>query len=76
MRPNLLEIIVRLNPWYKHRVLPQHLLEEFKRREFDELYDSLRKNNFITLLVGGRRVGKSVLLFQLIDELFKEGRQL
>ena len=57
----------------KKHALPSHLLEEFKRREFDELYNSLNKTDLVTLLVGGRRVGKSILLFQLMNQLFENG---
>ena len=73
MKNDILDTIVKLNPWYQQPVLPNHLVEEFKRREFDGLYQSLKRNGLATLLVGGRRVGKSVLLYQLIDQLLKDG---
>ena len=73
MYDGLLDIIIKLNPWYDQKTLPDHLLEGFKRREFKQLYKSLQRTSFTTLLVGGRRVGKSVLIYQLINELFQDG---
>jgi predicted AAA+ superfamily ATPase len=69
----ILEIIKKINPWYKTGIVPESKLEEFKRREFSYLEKDLNKLDMATLLIGARRVGKSVLMYQLIDKLLKSG---
>ena len=73
MDNDIFETIIKLNPWYKQSEVPNHLVEKFKRREFKNLYKSLKENDFVTLLAGGRRVGKSVLFYQLINQLCLDG---
>lgn len=69
----ILETIRKINPWFKTKEVPKSQLEEFKRREFSSLQKDLDVIEMATLIIGGRRVGKSVLMYQLIDKLLKNG---
>lgn len=69
----VLEVIKKINPWFKNNQVPQAQLEPFKRREFSTLEKDLDQLDMTTLIIGARRVGKSVLMYQLIDALLKKG---
>lgn len=69
----ILDIIKKINPWFKTGKVPESKLEPFVRREFSILENDLDRLDMATLLIGARRVGKSVLMYQLIDKLLKSG---
>lgn len=69
----VLEIVKKINPWFKTNEIPPTLLEPFKRREFSMLEKDLNRLEMATLIIGARRVGKSVLMYQLINKLLKSG---
>lgn len=69
----VLDTLKKINPWFKDNRVPTKQLEPFKRREFLFLEKTLESTEMATLVVGGRRVGKSVLMYQLIDSLLKKG---
>lgn len=69
----ILDTIRKINPWFRTHQVPSNLLEKFKRREFSELLSGLENTEMATLIIGGRRVGKSVLMYQLIDYLLTLG---
>lgn len=69
----VLDVIKKINPWLKNGKVPEAHLEPFKRREFNRLESDLEKLDMMTLIIGARRVGKSVLMYQLIDSLIKKG---
>lgn len=60
------------NPWWIKERVPEELLERYKRPIFDKLVSYLGLNR-ILILKGPRRVGKTSLLYQLIDHLFVQG---
>ncbi len=59
------------NPWWTSGQVPAELVGK-PRTIFQELKSSLNLRQ-ITILTGLRRVGKTTLLFQLIDALLKKG---
>jgi hypothetical protein len=61
----------QFNKWWKTGKVPLTLLQEYKRPLFFELLRYLRKR-WIVSIVGLRRVGKTTLMYQLINELLKE----
>lgn len=61
-----------LNPWWVRKEVPAELVGQ-PRTVFSRLKTSLQHRQ-ITVLTGLRRVGKTTLLFQLIDHLLKEKR--
>lgn len=60
------------NPWWLKEKVPDELLEKFKRPVFDKIVSYLNLNR-ILILKGPRRVGKTSLLYQVIDLMFKQG---
>lgn len=69
----ILDTLKKINPWFKTNSVPNGQLESLRRREFDDLEKTLYRTEMATLIIGGRRVGKSVLMYQLIDSLLKKG---
>lgn len=69
----VLEVIKKINPWFRDNKVPLAKLESFRRREFGALEKDLARLDMTTLIIGARRVGKSVLMYQLIDSLLKKG---
>jgi len=68
---NLLEILRELNPWWETKEIPRekdYPEERFLINEFKNRVEEKR----IIALVGPRRVGKTILLYQLIKYLLKE----
>lgn len=65
------ELLFTYNPWWKSGRVPKMLLG--RKREFlKEILSDLPKKQ-ILLVSGLRRVGKTTLLYQLIDHLLKKG---
>jgi len=70
---NLLDTVKKLNPWFRDNLVPEKFLKPYTRDELITLVSTMGKTELATLLIGGRRVGKSVLMYQLIDHLLKTG---
>lgn len=65
------EIIQFLNPWWKTGKISPELARPFKRESFGKV-KGLLKYRQIILLSGLRRVGKTTLLYQLIEEFLQK----
>lgn len=65
------EDLERFNPWWKTNRVKIEWLKEFKRKLFFDVERFLDKRQ-IVLIWGLRRLGKTTLLFQLIDGLLKK----
>lgn len=61
---------VSFNPQWSASKLPEHIVEPYRRRDFFTLRDEI-KNRLVTLITGPRQVGKTTIIFQLIDYLLK-----
>jgi predicted AAA+ superfamily ATPase len=75
---NLLEpfkVLEEMNPWWRTGGVPTAFLAGFRRDAFYQTWNLLRTEEArpATLLVGPRRVGKTTVLYQLIDALLREG---
>ncbi|RJP37185.1 MAG: ATP-binding protein [Phycisphaerales bacterium] len=69
----IVEILERLNPWWRGGA--GQVAESYRRWAFNEVVDRLRsKIAKIVVLRGSRRVGKSVIQTQLIEDLLLLGR--
>lgn len=64
-------ILNSFNPWWTQKSVPDELVGR-RRKIFNNLKNSLSHRQ-ITVVTGLRRVGKTTLMFQLIDSLLKEG---
>ncbi len=74
-RENLIEILRSFNPWWDLKKVPDYFLEKFKRNAFYRINDFLKESNLrrTIILSGLRRVGKTTILYQLIDKLLNDG---
>ena len=67
-----MELLEILNPWWKEGKVGGELAFSYKRKMFPKL-KRLMKERQITVLSGLRRVGKSTLMYQLIQSLLESG---
>ncbi len=70
----LFDDLVFYNPWWVRKSVPEGLVEEFKRPDLLEVIGLLDSKR-IVVIKGARRVGKTTLLYQLIDFLFSKDIQ-
>ncbi|MBS3079933.1 ATP-binding protein [Candidatus Pacearchaeota archaeon] len=59
------------NHWWIEKKVDPELALPFKRESFLEIEKNVHKK-FITAIVGLRRVGKTTIIYQIIDKLIKE----
>ncbi|MDG6910092.1 MAG: ATP-binding protein [Nitrososphaerota archaeon] len=64
--------LVRFNPWWTTGEVREALLERFKRKAYFAAEKELGRRQ-ATLVWGMRRMGKTVLTYQLIDKLLGDG---
>ena len=62
------------NPWWFKDSVPDELLWEYKRVYYNKAIEWLGKRQAVTL-TGLRRVGKTTLMFQVIQHLLEEGTE-
>ena len=68
--------IVPYNPWWPTsnvEDVEKRRLPSFRREPFDEFYTAIQQHGFSLTIVGPRRVGKSTIMRQLIDQLLTDG---
>ena len=65
------EILKLLNPWWKENLISQELARPYKREIFPKI-SGLINYRQIVILSGLRRVGKTTLLYQIIELLIKK----
>jgi predicted AAA+ superfamily ATPase len=66
-----IETFERFNEWWVTGRIRKELVKPLKRYAFFQLFEQCEKRQ-ISLLTGLRRVGKTTLFYQLIDELLKK----
>jgi predicted AAA+ superfamily ATPase len=67
----ILQKLVEYNEWWQKEKVPDELLKKFHRRDFYKLCEGLKHQKIISI-TGLRRVGKTSLIYQLIDYLINE----
>lgn len=65
------EILLAINPWWKEKKINEELAKPYKREVFKQFLKLVDYRQLL-ILTGLRRVGKSTLMFQLIDHLIKK----
>ena len=70
MMKEINEILELLNPWWKDGSVSRDLARPYKRRVFNRLLKLVDYRQII-ILSGLRRVGKTTLLYQIIENLLK-----
>ena len=63
------------NPWWLRKQIPDSYSEKSKRLYFDLFYPFVKEKSIrrAVVLMGPRRVGKTVLLFHSIQQLLEDG---
>jgi len=67
----ILQKLVEYNEWWQKEKVPNELLKNFHRRDFYKLCKGLKTQKIISI-TGLRRVGKTSLIYQLINYLINE----
>ncbi|HLC63018.1 MAG TPA: ATP-binding protein [Candidatus Nanoarchaeia archaeon] len=69
---NILRILNKYNPWWSNKDIPPSKINEFKRGDFYVIKKLLEKREIISI-IGPRRVGKTIMMHQLIKDLLSSG---
>lgn len=69
----ILRILNKYNPWWNNKQIPESKRSEFKRGDFHIIKKELEEDREIISIVGPRRVGKTILIHQLIEHLITLG---
>lgn len=74
-RENILKVLHAYNPWWKTGTINMALIKTYKRFAFYEAMNKLENKEIrrTVVLTGTRRVGKTTIQYQMIDELLKKG---
>ena len=67
----LKEIVELLNPWWKDDKVNKELAKPYRRKMFDKIFKLIGYRQTV-ILSGLRRVGKTTLLYQIIEDLLKK----
>ncbi len=66
------ELIIQ-NEWWETKTISKEKAKPYKRKIFKKVKDTFLKYKQILILTGLRRVGKTTIIYQLIDDLLKNG---
>jgi len=66
-----MELLELLNPWWKVKKISRELSPRYRRKTLPEIKNLLKFRQII-IVSGIRRVGKSTLMYQLIEDMLKE----
>jgi uncharacterized protein len=64
----VLKVLNRYNPWWDGKPIPESRISQFKRGDFYMIKEGIDKREILSI-VGPRRVGKTILIHQLIQDL-------
>lgn len=74
-KENILKVLTGFNPWWKTGSVHSAFLKKYKRVAFNEALKKLKETRIRrnVILSGARRVGKTTIMYQIIDKLLKDG---
>ncbi len=61
------------NPWWEREKISKEKAKPYRRKIYNEIRETFEKYRQIIMLTGLRRVGKTTLMYQLIEKLLSEG---
>jgi len=64
----VLRILNKYNPWWNNKEISSSKMQEFKREDFHTIKSFLEKKEIISI-IGPRRVGKTIIIHQVIKDL-------
>ncbi|MGB9760280.1 MAG: ATP-binding protein [Thermoproteota archaeon] len=67
------DVLLLLNEWWRTATISKEKAKQYRRKIFGEIKKTYFQYKQIVVLTGLRRVGKSTILYQLIEELLKSG---
>jgi len=67
----ILRVLYQQNPWWEKKPIPEIKLKQFKRRDYFKLLKNLDDEKILAI-IGARQVGKTTMLYQLIEKLKNE----
>ena len=70
------EALRLLNDWWVSGKVKKELAKDYKRSAFEETYKLLTKYKEVVVLTGLRRVGKTTIMYQIIDLLTSQNSPL
>ena len=72
---DILKVLIKYNVWWQTGNIPKEAEKEMKRTVFNETSKAFLNNEIrrFVILTGARRVGKTTILYQQIQELLKSG---
>jgi predicted AAA+ superfamily ATPase len=72
---NILKVLAGTNPWWKTGRLPEGLAKPVKRFAYHEGMKILQHPDIrrMVLLTGARRIGKTTIMYQMIERLLEQG---
>lgn len=72
---NILKVLTGFNPWWKTGAVLPAFLKNYKRVSYYEAISKLSNESFRrnVVLSGARRVGKTTILYQIINHLLQNG---
>ncbi len=70
------EALKILNDWWASGKVKTDVVKKYRRPAFQEAYKLLEKYKEVVVLTGLRRVGKTTIMYQIIDELIKQTNPL
>ena len=68
---DILRVLYNHNPWWVKKPIPKSKLKTFKRRDYYKIIPQIDLEQILAL-IGARQVGKTTLLYQMIEELLKK----
>lgn len=71
MEDDIFNQLITENSWWRTNKVPDSLLKDFKRRDFYKLKEQLNLE-YIKIVIGPRRVGKTSTIYQLIHHLLQQ----
>lgn len=70
-----MEILEILNPWWKERAISKELAPSYRRKIFSAISGLLELRQAV-VISGLRRVGKSTIMYQLMDDLISGSKHI
>lgn len=76
-KEGILKVLSAYNPWWKTGVVNPQFAKAYKRFAYYESMKRLKQTSLrrVIVLTGARRVGKTTILYQIIEKLLKSGIQ-
>jgi uncharacterized protein len=68
----VLRILNKYNPWWNNKEIPPSKTNKFKRGDFHIIRKLLERREIVSI-IGPRRVGKTIVIHQLIKDLLSSG---